>query len=207
MLWDSIWTLLNNFDNFFSVLKRDKSFFPCPSYSCNRCNLIPTFFASCEFMFSKWFAILWKCNKLLFSFPRYLFSKLCFRNLLPFVCFAQNNWELSDFVFYIAMSDEGTYKFIKLKLFIIHIWSPSSSSSSSKVNLLVTMTLDLRALWQPKGSKWRVKMISRQRIWNKFQIFPRNWRESASVARNLNLRNTSFLSGMSLRCAEKAGFS
>ena len=32
------------------------------------------FSASCEFMFSKWFAIQWKCNQLLFSFPRYLFQ-------------------------------------------------------------------------------------------------------------------------------------
>ena len=73
MLWDSIWTLLNNFDNFFSVLKCDKSFPPVRRIlAIDACDA--RFFASCEFMFSKWFAIRWKCNKLLFSFPRYLFK-------------------------------------------------------------------------------------------------------------------------------------
>ena len=113
------WTTLTTFLASWSVINL---FPPCPLYSSNRCNVTHAFFASFPNSLQS------SRSAINFDLPfRDIFSK----TLLPSVCFAQNNWELSDFVFFIAMGDRGTAKIIKLKLVIIHIRSPSSLSSSS----------------------------------------------------------------------------
>ena len=137
------------------------------------------FFASCEFMFSKWFAIRWKCNKLLFSFPRYLFKNFA----LEICCYLCALLKIIDSFQMLAfeMQKGPTCQNHQTQTCLIfsQIWWHSSLSFSSpswskhsERHFVGDHDIGLTVALATKGSKWRVKMISSQGIWNKFQIFP-----------------------------------
>ena len=127
-------------------------------------------FASSEFIFSKWFAIRWKCNKLLFSFLRCIspnFAAEICRLLCTFVILPH---------LHICWKVEVVENiFLKHMIISSNIWFPSGQSSETI--LLVTMTLDSVRLWQRKVLNG-AKMISRQRILNKLHssLVALSWR-------------------------------